>query len=95
MKQRLLILSLFVAVLAAMPSAAEKRPITEKDLFKFAWVADPQIAPDGSQVVFVRVTVNEKTDQYETSLWGREGGRFGATATADGGDARLVPLLVA
>ena len=69
MKRRLLVVPLVVAALAVVPSAAEKRGITEKDLFKFVWVADPQIAPDGSQVVFVRVTVNEKTDQYESNLW--------------------------
>ena len=36
--------------------AADKRPITETDLFRFVWVADPQISPDGKQVAFVRVT---------------------------------------
>ena len=51
------------------PSSAAKRPITETDLFKFVWVADPQISPDGQQVVFVRVTVNEKKDGYDTALW--------------------------
>jgi dipeptidyl aminopeptidase/acylaminoacyl peptidase len=49
--------------------AVQKRGITEKDLFSFVWIADPQISPDGSQVAFVRVSVDEKTDQYETSLW--------------------------
>src|SRR5215203_1756101 len=50
-------------------SAAQKRAITDKDLFSFVWIADPQISPDGSQVAFVRVSADEKTDQYETSLW--------------------------
>ena len=65
----LCLFALILAALAARPSAADKRPITEKDLFKFVWVADPQITPDGSLVAFVRVTVDEKKDQYETSLW--------------------------
>ena len=51
------------------PSSAAKRPITETDLFKFVWVADPQISPDGKRVVFVRVTVNEKKNGYDTALW--------------------------
>ena len=54
---------------AAAPALAQKRDITEKDLLQFVWVADPQISPDGSQVVFVRVAVDEKKDQYDTSLW--------------------------
>jgi dipeptidyl aminopeptidase/acylaminoacyl peptidase len=48
---------------------AQKRSITEKDLFQFNWIGDPQISPDGSRVAFVRVSVNEKKDGYDTSLW--------------------------
>ncbi|MEO8679221.1 MAG: S9 family peptidase [Vicinamibacterales bacterium] len=47
----------------------EKRLITENDIMKFVWIADPQISPDGSQVAFTRVIVNEAKDEYETSLW--------------------------
>src|SRR4030095_4082326 len=52
-----------------VPRATEKRFITEKDLLKFTWTADPQMAPDGSTIAFVRVTVNEKENRYETSLF--------------------------
>jgi dipeptidyl aminopeptidase/acylaminoacyl peptidase len=48
---------------------AEKRPITEKDLWDFVWIGDPQVSPDGSRVAFVRVTVNEKKEAYNTSIW--------------------------
>src|SRR5207244_11588780 len=53
----------------AMPRADGKRFITETDLLKFTWIADPQISPDGSRVVFVRVTVDEKENRYQTSLF--------------------------
>jgi dipeptidyl aminopeptidase/acylaminoacyl peptidase len=61
----------FVFVAATgRPSAAQgRRPITETDLFKFVWAADPQISPNGSQVAFVRVTVNEEKDRYDTQLY--------------------------
>ena len=49
-------------LLLSQAAYAQRRPITEKDLFSFVWVADPQISPDGSQVAFVRVTVDEKKD---------------------------------
>ena len=49
--------------------AAERRPIAETDLFSFVWVADPQIAPDGSRVAFLRVGIDRQKDQYETSIW--------------------------
>ena len=48
---------------------AQKRNITEKDLWDFVWVGDPQVSPDGSRVAFVRVTVNEKKEGYNTSIW--------------------------
>ena len=57
----------FVAVVTGV--AAEKRNITEKDLFDFVWIGDPQVSPDGSRVAFVRVTVNEKKEGYNTSIW--------------------------
>ena len=48
---------------------AEKRAITEKDLWDFVWIGDPQVSPDGARVAFVRVTVNEKKEGYNTSIW--------------------------
>ena len=50
-------------------AVAQARPITEKDILAFRWVTDPQIAPDGSQVAYVLVTVDEKSDTYQTSIW--------------------------
>lgn len=51
------------------PAASARRPITEMDLFRFVWIGDPQMSPDGSDVVFVRVAVNKKKDGYDTALW--------------------------
>lgn len=69
--RKLLFFSLACALIvpAAAGPALEKRFITEKDFLKFQWVADPQISPDGKQVAYVLVIVNEKEDRYETSLW--------------------------
>src|SRR5436190_1224508 len=71
MKPRLAIATLGCAVLVTIvpTRGAEKRFMTESDLLKFTWIADPQISPDGSSVAFVRVTVNEKENRYETSLF--------------------------
>ena len=77
MKKLAALLTLLV-VCAAVPGGQGKRFITERDLFKFTWIADPQISPDGATVAFVRVTVNEKDNRYESSLF--------AVASA-GGDA--------
>jgi dipeptidyl aminopeptidase/acylaminoacyl peptidase len=62
-----------VTPLAAQNSSpqatAAKRAITEKDLFSFVWIADPQVSPDGSRAVFTRVVTEEKRTGYETSIW--------------------------
>jgi dipeptidyl aminopeptidase/acylaminoacyl peptidase len=67
--KRAVIAAVAAASVVASPASAQRRTITEKDLFKFVWIADPQISPDGSQVSFVRVSVDEKADQYDSSLW--------------------------
>src|SRR5512144_1391021 len=62
-----LLLVLVVCVLT--PVHGQKRNITEKDLFSFVWIGDPQVSPDGSRIAFVRVTVNDRKDGYNTSIW--------------------------
>lgn len=68
MRSRLLLVLISITVVVS-PAFAQKRNITEKDLFNFAWVGDPQVSPDGSRIAYVRVTVNEKKDGYNTSIW--------------------------
>jgi dipeptidyl aminopeptidase/acylaminoacyl peptidase len=74
-------LLLIIVVFFGVPTLAQKRNITEKDLFNFVWIGDPQISPDGSRVAFVRVTVNEKKDGYNTAIW--------TVATANGETRQL------
>src|SRR5229473_128640 len=56
-------------VLAIALPAADRRPIAETDIYSFRWIANPRISPDGSRVVYTHVTVNQKKDGYDTSLW--------------------------
>src|SRR5262249_37889427 len=55
------------------------RSLTIEDLAALHWIADPQISPDGSRVVFTRVWVNSEADEYRTALW---------LVNADGTDLR-------
>jgi len=53
-----------------VPSAGSRtRAITERDLFDFIWVANPQLSPDGTRVAFTRANVDEKRTGYDTSIW--------------------------
>jgi dipeptidyl aminopeptidase/acylaminoacyl peptidase len=73
---------LVVSICGGMLAAQSKRPITETDLFQFMWIGDPQVSPDGSRVVFVRVSVNAKKDGYDSAL-------FVAATTGDEPPRRL------
>jgi len=64
-----LILFALLSFSSMVSQAAGNRGITEKDLFDFVWIGDPQISPDGSRVAFVRVSVNEKKLGYDTAIW--------------------------
>jgi dipeptidyl aminopeptidase/acylaminoacyl peptidase len=77
-------------VVAFTGVAQQKRNITEKDIFDFQWVADPQISPDGSTVAFVKVTVNAQRTNYDASIWavptsGKEEPHRLTSGTRDGG----------
>lgn len=65
-----LLVTVFISVAAIAAFAqAQKRLITEKDLFDFHWIGDPQISPDGARVAFVKVSVDAKKTGYTTSIW--------------------------
>ena len=66
---RLFSIALCLAAAIAAFAQAQKRSITEKDIFQFNWIGDPQISPDGSRVAFVKVTVDEKKTGYDTAIW--------------------------
>jgi dipeptidyl aminopeptidase/acylaminoacyl peptidase len=71
MQRRLRSLSIVLVLIAAVAYAqtVQRRAITEKDLFSFQWIGDPQISPDGTHVAFVRVVVNDRKDGYDSSIW--------------------------
>lgn len=45
-----------------------KRPIRPEDLLRIVFVGDPQIHPDGREVLFSHKTITEK-NSYQTQLW--------------------------
>ena len=44
-------------------------PFRPADLFQLEYASDPQISPDGSQVAFLRNSIDIMTDQVKSRLW--------------------------
>lgn len=66
MKKLSSLIFLFVAVTSF---AQEKLPFQELDVFQLEWVADPQISPDGKQVVYRRMSMDIMKDSKTGNLW--------------------------
>ena len=67
--RRFVPVAVVLCVALTTANAQTRRPIRDTDLLEFVWAADPQIAPDGSAVAFVRVTVDRDRDTYTSSIW--------------------------
>jgi acylaminoacyl-peptidase len=72
---------LLLCLMGFAPSAAmaaaqlEKSVFAPLDVFALEWASDPEIAPDGSQVAYVRRSFDIKTDSRRGAIWlvGRDG----------------------
>ncbi|MFN6206532.1 MAG: prolyl oligopeptidase family serine peptidase [Planctomycetota bacterium] len=58
-----------VALMTAASPAQSPRAMKVDDLFQIRRIADPQISPDGKQVVFVVTTVNLEGNSTSSNLW--------------------------
>ena len=71
--RRALSLALLLTAGAATPSAAqEKRSdtlLTVQHYLDLEQVGNPQISPDGKQIVYARRYVNKIEDRWDTALW--------------------------
>ena len=47
----------------------KKRRIETDDLFQIKLVNDPDVAPDGSTVVFTVTALDREDDRYRAALW--------------------------
>src|SRR5229473_2629792 len=64
--------SFIIGLVLLVPSnirAADKRPMTVDDLFRFQRISDPQISPDGKMVAYVVTTVDLPGNKTSSSIW--------------------------
>jgi dipeptidyl aminopeptidase/acylaminoacyl peptidase len=60
--------ALVLALSAFLPARAA-RPVAPEDLYKIAFLSDPQISPDGSRIAFVVSHANGPKDKYESDVY--------------------------
>jgi len=59
-----------LVLLLTLPAAlAQEQPFDRMDVFDLEWVQDPQIAPDGEHVVYVRRGMDVMKDRRTSALW--------------------------
>lgn len=61
--------TLLLLVSTIFSYAQEKIPFQELDVFQLEWVSDPQISPDGTQVVYRRMGMSIMKDRKAGNLW--------------------------
>jgi dipeptidyl aminopeptidase/acylaminoacyl peptidase len=66
---RLCLLFMLIAAPLAAGSAAPGSRFSPLDVFALEWASDPEIAPDGSRVAYVRRSFDVKTDTRRGAIW--------------------------
>ncbi|MGB6336652.1 MAG: hypothetical protein WBG96_13670, partial [Thermoanaerobaculia bacterium] len=59
-----------VLLLAALPvMGSQPRPFSAHDLVAMERISDPQVAPGGEEIAFVRRTTDFEADKGRTDIW--------------------------
>lgn len=69
MREHAIILLCFTVLLALATPAMAARPMTVDDLLAVKAVGDPQLSPDGKQVVYVVSEIDREAGKTNSSLW--------------------------
>ncbi len=48
---------------------AHKKRLIADDLYKLAFVSDPEMSPDGKNIAYVKTHIDEKTKEYRSHIW--------------------------
>ena len=63
------ILSLVALFSSAVLSATDLPVFSPEDVFEIEYASDPRVSPDGSQVAYVRVSMDIMTDRARRAIW--------------------------
>src|SRR5256885_11332599 len=68
-KRALALLFIVPHAMANSKAAAAQRPMKIVDLLNIPWVSDPQLSPDGRQLVYVRSDADWAANQHIGHIW--------------------------
>ncbi len=86
-----LIACLPVVVITAQEASAPKDRLTLDLYLELESVADPQLSPDGSRIIYTRQLIDKMSDKRESSLWIMRGDGTRNHLLVEGSDARWSP----
>ena len=59
-----------ILTVSSLSSAAQPAPVLDAmDVFDLEWASDPQVAPDGKSVIYVRRSFDVMSDAAKATLW--------------------------
>jgi len=64
-----MILAAMSICVAAISSASVKRHVTDDLYLDWEWVSNPELSPDGTQVLYSHRWVDKVNDKYESDVW--------------------------
>src|SRR5580700_3689677 len=83
--------SISLFLIAAGVSFAEPRAMTLVDVMNVPQVTDPQISPDGRQILYVESEPNWKADRRISHIWKINADGSGAMQLTSGTDGEYTP----
>jgi dipeptidyl aminopeptidase/acylaminoacyl peptidase len=67
--RRLLVIAILLSLCAAALAQQKPRLLDKETFMEMESVGNPEISPDGKQIIFTRTWVDKMKDQYRTNLW--------------------------
>ena len=88
--RRPVFVALWLAGCCALP-AQTPRPMTLVDIINLPQISDPQLSPDGRQILFVQSEANWKADRRIPHIWRINADGSGLTQMTSGADGENMP----
>ncbi|MBX6363513.1 MAG: S9 family peptidase [Gemmatimonadetes bacterium] len=83
--------ALVLAVVAPVRAQQPTNRLTLGEYLEFEQVSDPQLSPDGRQIVYVRRSIDKMNDRWESAIWIMNADGSGNRFLVEGGSPRWSP----